>query len=245
MRPFMTKAVRRMAVGIACALSFLAAASLPAQAAPTPARPEPAPPPADVPPAFVADACPPLPPDADPAQWTCGNMVFDAGYIRMGRLDQPLTEPIRLTVAYGPPDQLIFGRLDSRPMRLAGLPVGVWITPEYGGHFTPTTFTELSLRFRLTGPGLGQNCHVGTVDEPIAFTMTPVAGSLRIYPQGPNGEDIVGANYTETSFATPKAADCNGFTPTINATLDLPSPTGRNAASFRFYLLALNYTQLP
>ena len=241
----MTKAVRRMVAGIACALSFLATASLPAQAAPTPARTQPAPPPADVPPAFVADACPPLPPDADPAQWTCGNMVFDAGYIRMGRLDQPLTEPIRLTVAYGPPDQLIFGRLDSRPMRLAGLPVGVWITPEYGGHFTPTTFTELSLRFRLTGPGLGQNCRVGTVDEPIAFTMTPVAGSLRIYPLGPNGEDIVGANYTETSFATPKATDCNAFTPTINAILDLPSPTGRNSASFRFYLLAVNYTHLP
>ena len=182
----------------------LVAAALAVPAAPAAAE-EPA-----VPPGLDFEDCPALPEGADPELWFCNTAVVGGGRLKLGRIDQEINAPLKITYATGydaeTGEELPFL---MAPMRgqvridggLAGIPgtdrlklLQVHAQPELTEPLKVTppvasrTWFLIKMRIKLVNPILGKECHIGSAADPITLEM----GIAPTSPPAPN-EPISGS----------------------------------------------------
>jgi hypothetical protein len=117
-------------------------------------------------------------------------------------------------------------------------PMGFSISTPGQGGITP--YTVIPLTFRLENPLLGSNCYIGTDSDPITLHLTTgisgaLTGNLGSLVGGNNGHTIqtVDTEVVDGTFSTPGATGCGTggvWDSAIDATGDLPSPSGANKA---------------
>ncbi|MFC6931308.1 hypothetical protein ACFQHO_13865 [Actinomadura yumaensis] len=155
---------------------------------------------ADPIPTFDFADCPVLPAKYVKLGSTCFNAVVTSGRFALGKFDQSITSPIRMTfaTALDPETQLytpIFGKMRADKMLVRpgifGDPIlsAVYAKPEYAGVFdqpvSPDYKLKLGLKIRLTNPFLGGTCLIGDDSNPITLNLTtgttsPPAGTAPI-----------------------------------------------------------------
>jgi hypothetical protein len=199
---------------------------------------------ADTVPRFEYRDCPPIPAWADPARWRCEDHVT-TGTLTVGGVGPIPFHITSMTHAEGPqPDGTsgqVFGRLRATAQRVPG--TLLWLRPESAGPadlLTPGGV--LNLRFRLTGPGLGRNCALGSTDDPIPIRLSLVPGSAVWVSQDPPIRRMQG---TDTTFAVPAATGCGPAARWIDRLFALPAAAGSNTLALTAYYSYKTYDQLP
>lgn len=102
----------------------------------------------------------------------------------------------------------------------------------------PTT----RLKIKLINPVLGDNCYIGSDDDPIVLQPEEVEAGALEFEDDPNGFEVfiirsVGSVLVDDTFAVPEARGCGPLgigllDPLINLQVGLPSPSGANEARF-------------
>jgi hypothetical protein len=266
-----SKRVARLALplaGVATAMALTSA--MPAQAAPAlPAlNPDP------IPASFDFSDCPALLPGYTNAGSVCFSTVVTSGKFQLGKFDQDITSPIRMTFAtqYNPTERKntpVFGQMRSEKMLVQpgifGDPIlsAVYAKPEFAGVFELPPSTDyrikLGLKIRLTNPFLGGKCLIGSDSNPIVLNLTtgttsPPAG---VEPLTGEAAQIVkvelpmvvrSAKHVDNTFAVPGAQDCALDWGLVNAIVNsqagVPSDPGENAMVFNEYIASKSYTAL-
>ncbi|MFB4317940.1 hypothetical protein [Actinomadura sp. 21ATH] len=252
----------------AAAVAFLGLAALQPGTAASAAPARPAAAQARAVPAFDLRAdCPKLPDGAEAARWECLVMVVGGGSMKLGGLTQQITQPIKIVAQTGPPagggpNELKQIRMDADPMKvpggvlaLLGVPAPgledvpgfkVEIEPHYAGGFAfalPTA--KVDMRVRIINLLLGRSCYIGTEAQPIRFTMIADMSTIRVIspgdPADPMGNPfVIGATAADRTFTVPRAT-CGAFGWPIDWAAGLPSPSGRNEATFETYIAVASY----
>ncbi|MGY0059942.1 hypothetical protein ACWY4P_25925 [Streptomyces sp. LZ34] len=174
-------------------------------------------------PASGFEACPELPPKADPAAWRC-EVMSATGHLTLGRIDVPIDEPMTVTHAEGRIDgefAQVFGALSAEPIAVPG--TRLTITPRYAGYFDFHTnaerLGELDLKFAVSGPGLPSGCSIGRDTDAVHLVLkTPDGG-------GPGATPSI----EDTRFAAPRTSGCGPRGRVLDRFLRLPSSSGKNA----------------
>ncbi|WP_019633012.1 hypothetical protein [Actinomadura atramentaria] len=240
----------------ALAVSGLAAASLAATtvAAPAALADTPAP---GVPDLDLSDCPDSLPVGAKPDEWFCEVLITNAGHMKVGAIDQPITQPLIITSIAGVDpktgkDVTRFIRMRSKPMTVAGgalgipgtdsLPLlGLSVEPQYAGTFEmdiPNFKATLSLKLKLNNELLGNSCYVGTDEKPIKLDLD--LSGIQMAP----GSSLVQVQSTDKTFAAPATSGCGLLTPIADWRGGLPSPSGGNAAELTSYLGGVSYADM-
>ncbi len=222
-----TRTVRRFTSAAAGALlATLALGAAPAQGAERAA---------DVP-KFDFSACPAvdeLPAGADPGTWRC-EVMHATGHLRMGRVDEPLTEPMRITFAEGRVNgefRQVFGRMTASAIRVGGTPLT--LTPQYGGHSDflsdDTRRGEFDIKFAIGSahglPALPTDCSVGS-DENAVHLVLKDTDPTRVISKDPL---VVAFGAQDVEFAAPSTSGCGRLSRALDRALGLPSAAGANA----------------
>ncbi|MFE6288262.1 hypothetical protein [Streptomyces sp. NPDC057877] len=187
-------------------------------------------------PAFDFTACPTaaeLPAGADPGTWRC-EVMHATGHLRMGTIDEPLTEPMTITFAEGRVDGVfrqVFAEMTAAPLRVADTPLT--LTPQYGGHADflsdDTRRGEFAIKFALgttRGPRtLPPDCSVGTDQDAIHLVLKDT-DPTRVISSDPL---IAAFGAQDTTFTAPATTGCGPLRRALDRALGLPSPAGRNA----------------
>ncbi|QXJ24324.1 hypothetical protein AGRA3207_005624 [Actinomadura graeca] len=216
-----------LAVGVA-----LGTMAVPASAAvPSAAAREP------LPPGLSFEDCPKLPAGADPSLWNCNVAVIAGGRLQVGRIDQAIVKPLRLTYALGyDPETLeqksVVVPLKGDPIRVDGGVLGVPGTdvlpvlqvaakpvlaapPEF--NVDAQTLLRLKLGIGVQNPLVGDRCSIGTGGDPVTLSLT--VGTTR--PPLPN-KPITGSppvdvasdpptykmTLVDNAFSAPRAGGC-------------------------------------
>jgi hypothetical protein len=188
-------------------------------------------------PGFDFSACPTvdeLPSDADPGTWRC-EVMQATGHLRMGAVDEPLTEPMEITFAEGRVDgefRQVFGTMTAAPIRVGRTPLA--LTPQYGGYSDflsdDTRRGEFDIKFAI-GPGRGPHalpasgCSVGS-DEDAVHLVLKDTDPTRVISKDPL---IVAFGAQDVEFAAPGTSGCGPLNRAIDRALGLPSAAGANA----------------
>jgi hypothetical protein len=199
---------------------------------------------ADPPPHFEYRDCPPIPSWADPAEWRCEDHIA-TGTLTVGGVGPIRVRIISMTHAEGPrPDGTsgqVFGRLQAAAERVPG--TRLWLRPESAG---PSDFLTpggvINLRFRLTGPGLGRHCTLGSAGDPIPIRLTPAPGGPVQVSANPPIRRMQG---TDTTFAVPAATGCGPATRRIDRRFGLPAASGANRLAMTVTYSYKTYDRLP
>ncbi|MFJ5736800.1 hypothetical protein [Streptomyces microflavus] len=188
-------------------------------------------------PEFDFSACPTvneLPAGADPGTWRC-EVMHATGHLRMGAIDEPLTEPMKITFAEGRVDgefRQVFGRMTAAPIRVGGTPLT--LTPQYGGYSDflsdDTRRGEFDIKFTLgrahglpAGPSSG--CSVGSDEEAVHLVLKDT-DPTRVISRDPL---IVAFAAQDTEFTAPRTTGCGPLGRVLDRALGLPSAAGTNA----------------
>jgi hypothetical protein len=117
-------------------------------------------------------------------------------------------------------------------------PMGFDLTTPGQGGINPLTIIPLS--FHLVNPLLGPNCYIGTDASPVTLNLTTgtsgaLAGTIGTFVNGNNDNTLqtIGTEVVDGTFSTPGATGCGidgVWDSAIDATGDLPSPSGANKA---------------
>ncbi|WP_371598838.1 hypothetical protein [Streptomyces sp. NBC_00564] len=189
------------------------------------------------PPEFDFSACPTvaeLPAGADPGTWRC-EVMHATGHLRMGAVDEPLTEPMTITFAEGRVDgefRQVFGQMTAAPIRVAGTPLT--LTPQYGGYSDflsdDTRRGEFDIKFAIgTAHGVptrpSSHCSVGSDEDAIHLVLKDT-DPTRVISTDPL---VVTFGAQDTEFAAPGTSGCGPLRRTLDRTLGLPSAAGANA----------------
>jgi hypothetical protein len=203
---------------------------------------------------------------------TCVTSEVTGGHFQMGSKDVPITEPITLSGGVTTTGGFVFnsqGGLTPAKQTVPGGLVGLtgleWLTTFLTGDAlkvyavtelagTPEnpvnpTF-KLPIKVHLVNPVLGNNCYVGSSEEPIALVLTrgtteppppnePISGQKPTQELDPTLKGVVRlheAVLVDNSFAAPAAKGCQlnlglihiGIDSLVNATSGLPSAAGTN-----------------
>ncbi|WP_176611512.1 hypothetical protein [Actinomadura sp. WMMB 499] len=267
--PVKTSTFKALAAATAASLGLALAAAAPAaSAAPaTPATPA-APAAAPAPEFDLRNECPPLPPEADPATWSCMVMAVAGGSMRLGGLTQEITEPMKIIAQSGPPegggvDEIKRIEMVAPPMKIPGGVLGlvglptvpglddvpgfkVEVEAQYAGGFAfNLPNASVHMRIRAINLLLGDRCFIGAEDDPIKFNMVADMSTLELVspgdPADPLGSPmIISATAADDAFAVP-ASDCGIFSPLLDWQAGLPSPAGQNQATFETYIALGGY----
>lgn len=227
-RVTLNRALRRFASAAAGALlAGLTLGAAPAHGAErAPALPE-----------FDFSACPTadeLPAGTDPGTWRC-EVMHATGHLRLGAIDEPLTEPMKITFAEGRVDgefRQVFGRMTAAPIRVGGTPLT--LTPQYGGYSDflsdDTRRGEFDIKFALgrahglpAGPSSG--CSVGSDEEAVHLVLKDT-DPTRVISRDPL---IVAFAAQDTEFTAPRTTGCGPLGRVLDRALGLPSAAGTNA----------------
>lgn len=180
--------------------------------------------------------CPDLPEGANPDFWICNVVEVTGGKLQMGKIDQPLDQPLRLVYANGFDPVTLEGfvlpaQLEAAPLTLPGgvlglqplgkLPLlGVKATPELVDLELPGTAVRLKLKIHVDNPLLGKRCTIGTDEDPLTLNLTigttdppppnePISGSVVGVSYDPATlTNIVKATVVDNAFAVPAAQHC-------------------------------------
>lgn len=257
------------AAGVALALTGATAA----QAAPAkPAAPVQRA--ADPVPAFDFKDCPTLPTKYARLGSTCFEVVVTSGQFKLGKFDQQLTSPVRMTFANALDPETdtytaIFGKMHSEKMvvrpGIFGDPIltAVYAKPEYAGVFDQPTGLgfpiKLGLQIRLTNPFLGGACLIGSSTNPIVLNLTtgttappaptpPITGKTPTIIQR-DPFVIRSATHVDNTFAVPGAKGCalnvGLVNHIVNGQAGVPAAAGQSQMVFNEYIGQMPYTRLP
>jgi hypothetical protein len=232
---------------------------------------------ADVPPGLDFTDCPTadqLPAGADPTFSLCSVTVIGGGELKIGSIDQTITEPIKMTWANGyDPVTLepwaVFGPMRAEPQRVKGGVLGI-----EGSDFVPllqisaqpqpaadpelapggTVALRLKLKIKTINPLLGDTCFIGGDSDPIVLNLTyvttnPPPPNQPITGTGPHdiGNGVIASTPVDNAFAVPKSSGC-GWNGILNGIADfragLPSAAGSNTAIFDAYTKTRTYAQM-
>lgn len=122
----------------------------------------------------------------------------------------------------------------------AGTPViNTFNTDPETGYLAPEV--KLPIRLKLSNPLLGDNCYIGTEDDPIVLDMIADAATMGNFeaPISENGEEYIGNVYRGVeaegdTFTVPGATGCGPFglgsmNWAVNLRAGLPSASGNNS----------------
>lgn len=188
------------------------------------------------PPEFDFAACPPVdefPAEADPGTWRC-EVMHATGHLRMGRVDVPLTEPMKITFAEGRVNgefAQVFGGMKAAPVRVGRTPLT--LTPQYGGYSDfesdDTRRGEFAIKFAVRPthglPVLPRGCSVGRDTAPIHLILKDTEPTRVISPN----PLVVTFGAQDTEFTAPRTGGCGHLGRMLDHALGLPSASGANA----------------
>jgi hypothetical protein len=188
-------------------------------------------------PEFDFSACPTvdeLPTGADPGTWRC-EVMRATGHLRMGAVDEPLTEPMKITFAEGRVDgefRQVFGEMTAAPIRVGGTPLT--LTPQYGGYSDflsdDTRRGEFDIKF-VIGSAHGllalpwSGCSVGS-DEDAVHLVLKDTDPTRVISEDPL---VAAFGAQDAEFAAPGTSGCGPLSRALDRALGLPSTAGANA----------------
>lgn len=202
-------------------------------------------------PEFDFSACPTadeLPAGADPGTWRC-EVMHATGHLRMGAVDEPLTEPMKITFAEGRVDgefRQVFGQMTAAPIRIADTPLT--LIPQYGGYSDflsdDSRRGEFDIKFAIgRAHGLPAlpwpHCSVGSDEDAIHLVLKDTHPT-RVISKDPL---VVTFGAQDMEFAAPGTDGCGPLRRTLDRTLDLPSPTGANTFDMDVTVAIQPYTQ--
>ncbi|WP_189532340.1 hypothetical protein [Streptomyces roseolilacinus] len=187
-------------------------------------------------PAFDFSACPAvdeLPVGADPGTWRC-EVMHATGRLRMGTVDEPLAEPMRIAFAEGRVGgefRQVFGGMTAAPIRVGGTPLT--LTPRYGGFSDflsdETRRGEFALTFAIgrahglpAAPSPG--CSVGGDGDAVHLVLKDT-DPTRVISQDPL---VVAFGARDARFAAPGTSGCGPLGRVLDRALGLPSAAGVN-----------------
>ncbi|GAA2306899.1 hypothetical protein GCM10010402_78180 [Actinomadura luteofluorescens] len=258
----MSSTFKRLAVlSLSAGLAAAALAAAPAASARTAPKPS-ARAAADGPPATLdLSDCPDvLPVGADPANWYCNVLVTSGGSMKIGKIDQQITAPMRITMLAGYDPKTgaeisKFVKMRSAAMSVAGGALGIpgtesvplfalKVKPQYAGKIDldiPNRKTRLALKLKLVNQLLGDTCYVGSNAAPITLDLDlkEITGAL-----GPDGTFWVKINSTDDTFAVPKTNGCGFAAPIADLRGGLPSASGANHAQLISYFGGKGYSEM-
>ncbi|MEU1024810.1 hypothetical protein ABZ366_22465 [Streptomyces sp. NPDC005904] len=201
-------------------------------------------------PGFDFSACPAadeLPAGADPGTWRC-EVMHATGHLRMGAVDEPLTEPMKITFAEGRVDgefRQIFGAMTAPSIRAGGTPLT--LTPRYGGYSDflsdETRRGEFDLTFAIGaahGPQArpSSRCSVGSAEEAVHLVLKDTRPT-RVISKDPL---VVSFATQDAEFAAPGTSGCGVLSHALDRALGLPSAAGRNAFTMDVTVAIRSYT---
>ncbi|MBW8487586.1 hypothetical protein [Actinomadura parmotrematis] len=128
------------------------------------------------------------------SSWICTVAVVVAGRLKLGKIDQEITSPIKITYAIGDnfitgEERVVQGPLRSTPLRVPGGVLGIPGTdfipllqisaqPELTAplQFNPGDPTDraavtMKLRVKVLNPLLGDSCYIGSAQKPVALRL--------------------------------------------------------------------------
>ncbi|MFF0505590.1 hypothetical protein ACFYUH_18570 [Streptomyces fimicarius] len=188
-------------------------------------------------PAFDFSACPTvdqLPAGADPGTWRC-EVMHATGRLRMGAVDEPLTEPMKITFAEGRVDgefRQVFGEMTAAPIRVGGTPLT--LTPRYGGYADfrsdDTRRGEFDITFALgSASGLVgrplSGCSVGSDEDAVHLVLKDTVPT-RVISSDPL---VLAFGARDAEFSAPRTSGCGPLGRVLDRALGLPSAAGANA----------------
>ncbi|GLV50810.1 hypothetical protein TBS_13810 [Thermobispora bispora] len=246
----MSALARRLGVGIAAGALLLSGLAAPAHAASYQYRPSDA---------DWAD-CPKIPANAKVDTWSCLSIVTVAGKIKLGKIEQQITPPLRITVAQGQLNDgstaAVFGGLRSQRMKVPGGLIGkpfevpkltdVYVETQGTGHVDagPIFPTNVGIKLRLIHALLGPKCYIGSNSNPIR--LNPQITSLEL--TSIDGVPVFKATAKDDTFSVPGASGCGlnwGLVNTaVNLRAGVPSASGKNSAEFDWYIRGKSYLEL-
>ncbi|MFI6014115.1 hypothetical protein ACIBAG_35850 [Streptomyces sp. NPDC051243] len=153
----------------------------------------------------------------------------------MGAVDEPLTEPMKITFAEGRVDgefRQVFGEMTAAPIRVGGTPLT--LTPQYGGYADflsdDTRRGEFDIKFAI-GSAHGSaarpssGCSVGS-DEDAVHLVLQNTDPTRVISRDPL---VVAFGAQDAEFAAPGTRGCGPLSRVLERALGLPSAAGANA----------------
>ncbi|MFF8387036.1 hypothetical protein [Streptomyces kanasensis] len=186
---------------------------------------------------FDFSACPAideLPAGADPGTWRC-EVMHATGHLRLGAVDEPLTEPMKIAFAEGRVGGVfrqVFGEMTAAPIRVGGTPLT--LTPQYGGYSDflsdDTRRGEFDITFAI-GSAHGSpavpspGCSVGSHEDAVHLVLKDT-DPTRVITKDPL---VVAFGAQDTSFAAPGTRGCGPLRRVLDRALGLPSAAGSNA----------------
>ncbi|GAB3672363.1 hypothetical protein GCM10027589_41820 [Actinocorallia lasiicapitis] len=229
----MNKPLRRRAA----AAAFLAAAGTVAVTGQAPAALAAAGP---LSPALTYDDCPALPADLPAAETYCSVIVITGGRLKIGKIDQEITSPIKLTFlgysdAMGTTNISIYRPLKSDPIRIKGGLFGVTgsdFLPVLQIHAKPVAvgdpvflppsgaFLAMGLKLKVQNLLVGDDCTIGSDADPLKLNVgweatNPPAPNTPITGEAPamhpDDPTVITATVVDNSFAVPQASNCGPF----------------------------------
>ena len=227
-----------------------------------------------IPQSFDFSDCPTLPAGADPFFSRCFVAVVTSGTFKIGKFDQKIEKPIRLTYATTFnldtfETSTVFGGLEAEKMLvqpgLFGDPLltAVYAKVEYAGSFEMPVSSDflinLAIKVRLVNPVLGSNCTVGTNSNPIMLKLTtgttsppapntPITGEPVTPARETPPPEVLQAKHVGNSFAVPGAKGClfgGGVADwLVNQVGGFPSAAGKNTMIQNEYIVSKRYDEL-
>ncbi|MEU0114760.1 hypothetical protein ABZ137_13795 [Streptomyces bobili] len=182
-------------------------------------------------------ACPAvdeLPAGADPGTWRC-EVMHATGHLRMGAVDEPLTQPMEITFAEGRVDgafRQVFGEMTAAPIRVGGTPLT--LTPQYGGYSDflsdGTRRGEFDIKFALGRayrlPAMSPSpCSVGSDEDAVHLVLKDTVPT-RVISKEPL---VVAFGAQDVAFTAPRTSGCGPLGRALDRALGLPSTSGANA----------------
>lgn len=212
--------------------------------------------------------CAPLPAGQDPALAVCLGLVVTDGTMKLGGLSQQISKPLRIVVqaAQASPTEnskITSVRMSGRPMKvpggvtgLLGLPIPgtddlpffkVEVQAKYAGGFEfELPNAKIGLKIKIRNDALGAGCFIGSRKDPMKLDLAVDFSKVTIVdpgdPADPFGHPtVLNGPAEDNAFAVPKTAGCGLPGPLIDWKVGLPSPSGKNAASFNTYIALGQY----
>jgi hypothetical protein len=171
------------------------------------------------------------------------------GHLRMGAVDEPLSEPMKITFAEGRVDgefRQVFGEMTAAPIRVGR--TLLTLTPQYGGYSDflsdDTRRGEFDIRFAL-GSAYGlltlppSGCSVGSDEDAIHLVLKDT-DPTRVISKNPL---VVAFGAQDTEFAAPGTSGCGPLSRALDRALGLPSAAGANAFGMDVTVAIRSYTQ--
>jgi hypothetical protein len=204
--------------------------------------------------------CPALPQGAQPDTWSCIFIITVGGTMKLGKIDQPLDQPLRITVAQGKladgSTAAAFGSVKGERMKVPGGLLGkplevpkltdVYAQPEGTGKVEagPVFPGHVGIKLKMTNALLGKRCYIGSDGNPIVLNPDIVSLDLTTI----DGVAVFKAEAKDTTFAVPKATGCGLNLGLVNEAVNiragLPSASGKNSADFHWFVRGKSYLEI-